>query len=196
MKYQVKLLLLGLFFIVLQSCSKVQEVQTQPKVQVLNHQQELKLLPKPQIVKQALIHWEQKVRERPKGSNKGDSVSAWSKKIFGRDGVYWCAVYGSILCKETNSYPSIKSAQAIKFIVKNYSISAKDIITGRKEMPIPAYAVKGRKGGNHVDLIIDYDKATRTMTLIGGNVNDAVTYRKIKLNISDRFGYTHFTKVQ
>jgi hypothetical protein len=143
-----------------------------------------------------LIHWKQRIKEQPKGSNKGDSVSKWSRKVFGKDGVYWCAVYGSILVFETNSYPTIKSAQAIKFIVKNYSISVKDAIKGKVEIPIPSFAVKGRKGGNHVDLLIGYDKKTRIMTLIGGNVNDAVTLRKSKLILTDRFGYTHFTKVQ
>lgn len=143
-----------------------------------------------------MIHWNQKVREQPKGSNKGDSVSKWSKEIFKRDAVYWCAIYQSELVLICKTYPNIKSAQAIKFIVKGYSINAKDVYTGKVEMPIPCFAVKGRKGGNHVDLCIAYDKQTREMTVIGGNVNDAVTLRKVKLLITDRFGYTHFTKVQ
>ncbi len=143
-----------------------------------------------------MIHWELKVRERPKNSNKGDSVSKWSKSIYGKDGVYWCAIYQSQLVKYCNSYPTIKSAQAIKFIVKGYSINVKDVFTNKLKMPIPCFAIKGRKGGNHVDLCIDYDKDKRIMTVVGGNVNDAVTLRKVKLEITDRFGYTHFTKVQ
>jgi hypothetical protein len=136
------------------------------------------------------------IRENPKASNRGDSVTKWSKKYF-KYPIPWCAVFASEISQQSKvKFPRIRSAQAIKFVVKNYSVPIKEVFRKNLDIPIGSYLVKSRKGGNHVDILIAYDRKNKIATVVGGNVNDAVTKRKIKLSLTDRYAYTYYTAVK
>lgn len=136
------------------------------------------------------------IREKPKGSNRGDTITKWSVKFF-KFPIPWCGAGASELSKQANvNYPRIRSAQAIKFVVKGYSVPIKEVIRNNLDIPIGSYLVKSRKGGNHVDILVTYDRKNKIVTVVGCNVNDAVTKRKVKLSLTDRYGYTYYTAVR
>lgn len=173
------------------SSNQIQQKPKQEQKQLSNIQNPIiqEILEPTQL---ALIHLQKNIKEQPLGSNKGDSVSKWSYNVFGKDGVPWCAIYISEIFRITDYYPKIRSARAIAFVTdKSYSI--KQVMLG---LVIPQrnwLAIKSRPGGNHIDLIDSFNVETKTIFLIGGNVGDKVSYRKVKLNLTDRFGYQFFT---
>lgn len=140
----------------------------------------------------ATIHLQKRIKEKPLGSNRGDSITDWSNKVFGRDGVYWCAIYTSKVLDNTNYYPNIRSARAIAFVTKE-SYTIKQVLTGRIEPKQNWLAIKSRPGGNHIDFVMSYNAKTKEIVVVGGNVGDKVSMRKVKLSLTDRFGYQFFT---
>ena len=92
--------------------------------------------------------------------------------------------------------PIVWSAQAIKFAVKGYSHPLSDVIYDRY-VPKPGdYRVKSRRGGNHVDIFISWDKLKKEGIVIGGNVGDKVSMRKVTLQSMIMDGTTHITDVR
>lgn len=135
------------------------------------------------------------VKEAPKGSNKGDSVSKWQKP-YGINGEPWCAVIIGEKAKQGKVIsPRIYSASSLRYIVKNYSWKLSDVIAGRYIPKAGDYRVKRRKGGGHIDMFVSWDTVKQEGIVIGGNVDDAVKLRKvtIKSMIADRT--THITEV-
>ena len=146
------------------------------------------------LIQLSSLHLQKKISEQPLGSNAGDSVSVWNKKIIGIDRVPWCGTYGSYLTQITDATPKFKTGRAIGFLTdKSYTL--KQVMRGNI-IPKRGWAVvKSRVGGNHIDFVIDYDKTTHILTVIGGNVGDRVSIRKVKLCLTDKKSYQIFTPI-
>ena len=140
----------------------------------------------------SLIHQQKKIKETPKGSNKGDSISEWSYRIFGKDGAPWCAIYCSELTNNTDYYPKFKTARAIGFAI-NSSYTIKQVMTNQVVLLPNWFAIKSRVGGNHVDLILAFNQTTKEIIVRGGNVGDMISTRKVKLSLTAKNGYQFFT---
>lgn len=91
----------------------------------------------------------------------------------------WCAIWASVKLRDGNAQPTIWSARAKDFALQGYSYKLSDIIYGRYHIKAGDCRVKARRGGNHVDFIENWDGEKGL--LIGGNVSDAVTQRRVEL---------------
>ena len=58
------------------------------------------------------------------------------------------------------------------------------------------YRVKTRRGGNHVDVVISWNKETKKGLLLGGNVGDKVSIREFTVKSMIADGTTHITEVK
>lgn len=146
------------------------------------------------MIQLGLVHLQKKISEEPIGSNRGDSISVWNKSIIGIDGVAWCGNYASHLTQVTDATPKFKTGRAIGFQTAN-SYTIKQVMRGQVEPKRGWAVVKSRVGGNHVDIVLEFDKATKTLTVFGGNVGDKVSVRKVKLSLTDKRSYQIFTPI-
>lgn len=135
------------------------------------------------------------VKETPPKSNRGDYIDSL-QRIFGFKTAPWCAMSASDWSRKGLIIePKVWSARAIDFAVKGYVWKLSDIIYNRYTPKPGDYRVKTRRGGNHVDIFISWDTLAKTGLVIGGNVNDAVTIRKVSLQTMIADGTTHITEV-
>jgi hypothetical protein len=135
------------------------------------------------------------VKETPKASNKGKYIDNWNK-AFGLSKVPWCATFQSDLNKDgLVIYPKIHSAMAKSFAKgKTHSIS--EIMFDKYVPKAGDYRVKTRRGGNHVDVVISWNKETKKGLLLGGNVGDKVSIREFTVKSMIADGTTHITEVK
>ena len=137
------------------------------------------------------------VKESPPGSNRGDSIDVWRKQFGFKRPVPWCAIFVSIKSRQGGVIePKVWSALARRFIVRKYSKKLSDIIYGYYLPKAGDYRVKNRKGGNHVDVFVSWDKDKNEGLLIGGNVDNRVKVRKVSLRSMIADGTTHITAVR
>ena len=136
------------------------------------------------------------VIEDPKGSNRGHPIDEWRDAFGIARPVPWCAIFGSVKSKEGKvRSPRVWSCAARDFAVKGRSWKLSDVIYGRY-VPKPGdYRVKTRRGGNHIDIFIEWDEEEKQGKIIGGNVADRVLLRKISLQRMISDGTTHITEV-
>lgn len=138
------------------------------------------------------------VKEKPKGSNRGDSVDKWSRKDFKyKYPVPWCAIFGSVKSKQGQVVsPKVWSARAKDFAVVGYRYQLSDVIY-KNYIPKPGdYRTKTRKGGGHIDIIVSWDTLKQEGYVIGGNVSDAVSIRKVTLKSMIADGTKFITDVR
>lgn len=84
---------------------------------------------------------------------------------------------------------------AKSFATKN-SYGINDIMFNNYIPKAGDYRVKRRSGGNHVDMLIAWNKADKSGYLIGGNVGDKVCIRKVTIKSLIADGTTHITSVK
>ncbi|MFP4528520.1 MAG: hypothetical protein ACLFQX_08225 [Candidatus Kapaibacterium sp.] len=137
------------------------------------------------------------MKEIPLGSNKdnGGFIDS-SNKFCGLYKVPWCASSQSLAnFKGEVISPKIRSARAKDFATgKTHSLN--DLIMGLYAPKYGDYRVKTRRGGNHVDVFIEWNDSTKSGFIIGGNVSDRVTIRKVTLQSMIADGTTHITEVE
>jgi rare lipoprotein A len=135
------------------------------------------------------------IKENPKSSNSGEPIDDWEHE-FKMYRMPWCAIVQSIKAREGKvKSPIVWSARARDFIVKGYAWKLSDLIYDRY-IPKPGdFRVKSRRGGNHIDLFISWDTLKQEGIVIGGNVSDAVTLRKVTLKSMIADGTTHIIQV-
>ena len=135
------------------------------------------------------------VREEPLRTNRG----AWIDSLQARFGFYnapWCAMAVSEWLRRGKAEPSIWSARAIDFALKGRAWKLSDIIYDRY-VPKPGdLRVKSRRGGNHVDMFVNWDTLGKSGIVIGGNVSDRVQFRRISLQTMIADGTTHIVQVE
>jgi len=121
-------------------------------------------------------------------------ITKMNKNIYGRDSIPWCGTYIGQRAKENNIAPNPYSARAIDY-ANSESYTIKQVLSGNVDLEEGWFAIKDRVGGNHVSVILKYDKENRTIDVISGNCGDSVRIqRNVKLSLTNRFGYTRFTK--
>lgn len=134
------------------------------------------------------------VTEIPSGSNRGEFIDKWESE-FHMKGVAWCAIFQSVMNRDGEALPRIWSADAKRFICRDYSYKISDVIYGRY-LPKPGdYRVKGTPGKAHIDAVVSWDTAAQTGVLIGGNVSNSVKLRAVTLKSLIFDGTTHITAV-
>lgn len=132
------------------------------------------------------------IHETPKGSNRGVEVDKYNA-FFKLKAVPWCGTFGSEIVRENNLTPYVQSARAISFAVNGHSIM--DIVHNIY-IPKPGdYRVKTRRGGNHIDFIVKWDTLKQEGIVVGGNVSDAVTPRKVTIKSMIADGTTDIVPV-
>lgn len=135
------------------------------------------------------------VAEQPKGSNAGDSVTKWNKMMGFNYPVAWCGNFQGVKC-DGLTIPQKRSGTAVGYAVKGYAFQLSDVIYGNY-IPKPGdWRVKTRKGGHHVDCFVSWDKIKNEGYVIGGNVSDMVTIRKVTLKSMIADGTTHIVDVR
>lgn len=136
--------------------------------------------------------------ENPKGSNRGPDVDPFTEP-FGLEGYPWCAMGLSVICRSVDIL--FWTARAIDFLHQAQSgqVPARvwDVreIRRKQILPQPGWIpVKGRPGGNHVDVVLGSRivNGQILVDVIGCNVGDAVTVRTMNISPGNRWGYTHF----
>ncbi len=116
--------------------------------------------------------------------------------LFGFFDAPWCAMGASDWARKGKVIePIVWSARARDFAVKGYVWKLSDIIYNRYTIKPGDYRVKTRRGGNHVDVFVSWDTLKKEGIIIGANVGDAVTYRKVSLQTMVFDGTTHITEV-
>jgi len=131
----------------------------------------------------------------PPKSNRGEYIN-FLQDTFGFRNAPWCAMSASDWARQGKvTEPKVWSARARNFAVKGYIWKLSDIIYNRYTPKPGDYRVKTRRGGNHVDIFVSWDTLKKEGIIIGGNVSDAVTYRKISLQTMITDGTTHITEV-
>ena len=175
-----------------------QKLQESQKSQVVPKLPELQL----PIRQKCPLHLQQmllckEVVETPTGSNRSPLIDNWRKQFGINVPVPWCAIFSSVKAKEGKvESPLVWSCQAKSFAVKGHSWKLTDIIFNRY-IPKPGdYRVKTRRGGNHVDVFISWDKEKQEGYVIGGNVGDRVMVRKMTIKRMIADGTTHITEVK
>lgn len=133
--------------------------------------------------------------ELPKGSNRGPTIDKWNAE-FGLKAVPWCAISQSIMNRDGRASPRIWSADAKRFILKDFSYKLSDVIYGRYYPKPGDYRVKGTPGKAHVDAWVSWDTARKEGILIGGNVSDQVKMRAVTLQSMIFDGTTHITAIK
>lgn len=91
--------------------------------------------------------------------------------------------------------PKIFSARAKDF-ARGKTHSLNEINFDRYTPHCGDYRVKSRRGGNHVDVFLSWDKDAKEGYVIGGNVGDKVSIRKVTLRSMIADGTTHITQVK
>lgn len=109
--------------------------------------------------------------------------------------VPWCASSMSAWSSAGHVVsPVVNSAAARSF--RKGTVHSLSEINRKLYTPKPGdYRVKSRRGGNHVDLIIAWDTVNNSGLLLGGNVSDKVTLRKVTLKSMVGDGTTGITEV-
>jgi rare lipoprotein A len=135
------------------------------------------------------------MKEQPASSNRGKGIDDL-QILFGFINAPWCAMLASKGNRDGSVVsPIVWSARAKDFIVKGCSWKLSDIIY-KRYIPKPGdYRVKTRRGGNHVDIFISWDTLKQEGLIIGGNVGDKVSIRKVSLKTMITDGTTHITEV-
>lgn len=134
-------------------------------------------------------------QESPKGSNRGFEVDKFNRfcKLLE---VPWCATSQSTWADLGKViFPRIKSGRARDF-ARGKTWTINDIIYHRYTPKIGDYRVKTRRGGHHVDVFLTWDAQQKSGYVIGGNVSDKVSIRKVTLSSMIADGTTHITEVQ
>lgn len=133
--------------------------------------------------------------EVPKGSNKGPWVDVFNQ-FLDLDAVPWCGTSaGWFSFKGLVKYPRIKSARAKDYAQFGNTHSLREIEFGNYVPKCGDYRVKTRRGGHHVDVFLLWNQQQKTGWVIGGNVGDKVSIRKISLKSMIADGTTHITEV-
>ena len=136
------------------------------------------------------------MKEQPARSNRGEYID-FLQDTFGFKNAPWCAMGASDWARLGMVIePYVWSARAISFAVKGHTWKLSDIIYNRYTIKPGDYRVKTRRGGNHVDIFVSWDNDKKEGIVIGGNVGDAVTYRKVTLQTMIADGTTHITEVK
>ncbi len=144
----------------------------------------------------ALALKDKEVVESPKGSNKGHPIDSWREEFRIKRPVPWCAIFGSVKSKKGKVLrPKVWSCAARDFVVKKRSWKLADVIYGRYTPKPGDYRVKTRRGGNHIDIIVEWDEKKKVGKVIGGNVADRVMLRTLSLQRMISDGTTHITEV-
>ena len=133
--------------------------------------------------------------ENPKGSNRGKWVDKFNA-LCKLKAVPWCGSscgYFSEFGQVT--IPYVRSAAARAYAVAGYTHTLNDVQFKFYVPKCGDYRVKKRVGGNHVDIIISWDSDKQEGYLIGGNVSDKVTIRKVTLKGMVADGTTAITEV-
>lgn len=135
-----------------------------------------------------------KTAEKPKASNKGMYINDWNSS-FKMKAIPWCASSMSAWSAEGHVIkPIVKSAAARSF--RKGTVHSLSEINRNLYVPKPGdYRVKSRRGGNHVDLIIAWNAKNNSGLLLGGNVSDKVSLRKVTLKSMVGDGTTGITEV-
>lgn len=121
-------------------------------------------------------------------------ISEVNIKVFKKDSIPWCGTYLGQNAKENNVFPNPYSARAIDYS-NNSSYNIRQVLSGKIKLEKGWYAIKSRPGGNHVGVILSYDQSKRTIDIVSGNVGDSVRIqRNVKLSLTNKYGYTSFTK--
>lgn len=133
--------------------------------------------------------------EKPKGSNRGDSVDALERR-FGMKGEPWCAME---ICYRLRTFGiNIWTASAIAIIAQakraGYEeVDARAVWAGHRTPKAGWLAIKGRSGGHHVDGVpYDWKEGEGRGYMVGGNVSDRNNNRPVLLDLRDRHTYTTF----
>lgn len=136
------------------------------------------------------------VKETPKGSNRGDSIDKWTRQYGFTYPVAWCGIVIGIKLRDNFATPKIMSASARAYAVKKYSYQLSDVIYNNYTPKVGDLRVKLRKGGGHVDMVMQWDTANKKGLVIGGNVNDKISVRPVTIQsmIADRT--THIVDIQ
>lgn len=108
----------------------------------------------------------------------------------------WCAMSVSDWLKKGGATPIVWSARAKDFAIKGHIWKLSDIIYHRYTPKPGDLRVKSRRGGNHVDMFISWDADKQEGLIIGGNVSDKVSIRKITLQTMIADGTTHITDIR
>lgn len=135
------------------------------------------------------------VRENPKGSNRGDSIDIWRENYGFKKPVPWCGIFvGEKSFQGKVKAPKIRSALSFDYATKK-SKKLSDIIYGAYHPKPGDYIIKRRKGGGHVDCILEWNIDKKKGKVIGGNVDDKVKIRDISLQKMIANRTTHITPV-
>lgn len=136
------------------------------------------------------------VKENPMGSNRGDSVTKWTKEYGILYPVPWCGIVIGIKLEQGKASPLIKSASAKAYAKKGYSYKLSDVIYKNYIPKAGDLRVKRRTGGGHVDMFISWDSVKNEGYLIGGNVGDKVSIRKVTISSMIADGTTHIVSLK
>lgn len=128
------------------------------------------------------------ITEVPKGSNKGDSITRWLRIAGINYPAPWCGVFTGIKSVQGYSDPAFISGLARAYAISGYSYQLSDVIFGNYIPKSGDWRIKTRKGGGHVDIFISWDEKLKEGYVIGGNVDDKVSIRKVTLQsmLADR----------
>ncbi len=121
------------------------------------------------------------IKEIPKGSNRGDSITKWTREYDILYPVPWCGIIIGIKLEQGKATPHIKSASARAYKIKDYSYQLSDVIYNNYTPQAGDLRGKVRTGGWHVDMFVSWDSIKQEGYVIGGNVGDQVSIRKITL---------------
>jgi rare lipoprotein A len=134
------------------------------------------------------------VKETPPRTNRGKYIDSL-QDIFHFYNAPWCAMSVSDWLKKGVATPRVWSASAGSFRIKRSIWKLSDVIYKRYTPKSGDLRVKTRRGGNHVDIFISWDTLKQEGLIIGGNVGDKVSIRKISLKTMITDGTTHITEV-
>lgn len=134
------------------------------------------------------------VTEKPLRTNRGEYIDSL-QSFFGFWDAPWCGMFISDVLKKGLATPLVWSARARDFAVKGHIWKLSDVIYGRYTPKPGDLRVKSRRGGNHVDMFISWDADKQEGLIIGGNVSDKVSIRKISTKTMVMDGTTHITEV-
>lgn len=136
------------------------------------------------------------ITEEPLGSNKGDSIEIWLKLSGVNFPAPWCGSFVGAKLLYGGAHPYLLSARARNYIIKGFAYTLSDVIYGNYKIKSGDLRVKSRKGGGHVDIFLAWNKDKEEGFVIGGNVSDKVSIRKVTLRsmIADRT--THIINIK
>lgn len=135
-----------------------------------------------------------KTAEKPKASNKGMYINDWNNN-FKMKAIPWCASSMSAWSASGHVIQPVVNSAAAKSFRKGTVHSLSEINRKIYTPKAGDYRVKSRRGGNHVDLIIAWNTENNSGLLLGGNVSDKVSLRKVTLRSMVGDGTTGITEV-